>query len=66
MHTPFDGDIVFAVSTAKKEIGSMRAREVMRLGSIAADCIARAIARGVYEASSLGNIKSYRDTFKGG
>ncbi|HEX4295859.1 MAG TPA: P1 family peptidase [Rhizomicrobium sp.] len=66
VHTPFDGDIVFTVSTAKKELGSMRAREVMRLGSIAADCIARAIARGVYEASSLGNIKSYRDTFKGG
>jgi L-aminopeptidase/D-esterase-like protein len=66
VHTPFDGDLVFAVSTAKKELGTLRAREVMRLGSIAADCIARAIARGVYEARSLGNIKSYRDTFKGG
>lgn len=66
VHTPFDGDIVFAVSTAKKELGLLRAREVMRLGNIAADCIARAIARGVYEASSLGNIKSYRDTFKEG
>ena len=66
VHTPFDGDIVFAVSTAKKELGPLRARDVMRLGNIAADCIARAIARGVYEARSLGNIKSYRDTFKGG
>lgn len=66
VHTPFDGDLVFAVSTAKKELGPLRLREVMRLGSMAADCIARAIARGVYEASSLGNIKSYRDTFKGG
>ena len=36
----------------------------MRLGHVAADCVARAIARGVYEASSLGNIKSYRDTFQ--
>jgi len=66
VHTPFDGDIVFVVSTAKKDLGPLRARDVMRLGSIAADCIARAIARGVYEAKSLGNVKSYRDTFQGG
>ncbi len=66
VHTPFDGDIVFVVSTAKKELGGLRARDVMRLGSIAADCIARAIARGVYEAKSLGIVKSYRDTFQGG
>jgi len=66
VHTPFDGDIVFAVSTAKKQLTGLRARETMRLGHIAADCIARAIARGVYEANSLGNIKSYRDMFKGG
>jgi L-aminopeptidase/D-esterase-like protein len=37
----------------------------MRLGSIAADCMARAIARGVYEARTLGTVKSYRDIFKG-
>ncbi len=66
VHTPFDGDVVFAVSTAKHRLGDARAREVMRLGSIAADCIARAIARGVYEATTLGTARSYRDTFKGG
>jgi L-aminopeptidase/D-esterase-like protein len=65
VHTPFDGDIVFAVSTAKRKLGSMRAREVMRLGSIAADTMARAIARGVYEAKTLGTVKSYRELFKG-
>jgi L-aminopeptidase/D-esterase-like protein len=64
VHTPFDGDLIFAVSTAQREIAGPR--EVMRLGSIAADCIARAIARGVYEARSLGTIKSYSDTFQGG
>jgi L-aminopeptidase/D-esterase-like protein len=63
VHTPFDGDIVFAMATGRKKLGAMRAREVMRLGSIAADCIARAIARGVYEATTLGTMKSYRDTF---
>ena len=40
-----------------------RQRSIMRLGSIAADCGARAVARGVYEAVSLGAMKSYRDFF---
>ena len=65
VHTPFDGDIVFAVSTAKRKLGAMRGGDVMRLGSIAADTMARAIARGVYEAKTLGAAKSYRDIFKG-
>jgi hypothetical protein len=43
----------------------LRPRDVMRLGSIAADCLARAIARGVYEAKSLGNARSYQETFGG-
>jgi L-aminopeptidase/D-esterase-like protein len=64
IHTPFDGDVVFAVATAKRALAEPRQRQVMRLGSIAADCIARAIARGVYEAETLG-AKSYRETFSG-
>lgn len=63
VHTPFDGDIVFAVSTARSPLGEERARGVMRLGSIAADCVARAVARGVFEAETLGAAKSYRDLF---
>jgi L-aminopeptidase/D-esterase-like protein len=63
VHTPFDGDLVFAVSTAKRPIAEPRPRMVMRLGSIAADCLARAIARGVYEAESVGELKSYREKF---
>ena len=63
VHTPFDGDIVFALSTAKRRIAEPRQREIMRLGSIAADCIARSIARGIYEAETLGYVKSYRETF---
>jgi L-aminopeptidase/D-esterase-like protein len=62
-HTPFDGDIVFAVATGRRKIGDARPREVMRIGSLAGDCLARAIARGVYEAKSLGNSRSYRDQF---
>jgi L-aminopeptidase/D-esterase-like protein len=61
VHTPFDGDIVFAVSTQSREISEPRQAQVMRLGSIAADCLARAIARGVYEAESVGELLSYKD-----
>jgi len=63
VHTPFDGDVVFAVATGRKKLADSGPRAIMRLGSLAADCLARAIARGVYEAQSLGNLKSYRDTF---
>lgn len=61
VHTPFDGDIVFALATGKRPLGESRQRQIMRLGSIAADTLARAIARGVYEATTLGAMKSYRD-----
>ena len=57
-HTPFDGDIVFAVSngairlpTGRDEFG--RAASVARVGSAAADCLARAIARGVFESTRV-------------
>lgn len=63
VHTPFDGDIVFGVATAKRALGEARDRTVMRLGNAAADCLARAIARGVYEAQSLGEIQCYRAMF---
>jgi len=66
VHTPFDGDIVFAMATGKRALGEPRPRQVMRLGSIAADTLARAIARGVYGAETLGAMKSYRDSFQGG
>lgn len=52
-HTPFDGDIVFAVATAKNEMpeeGSLaRPASVAQIGAAATDCLARAIARAVYE-----------------
>ena len=63
VHTPFDGDLVYALSTARRPLEGPRPTEVMRLGMIAADCLARAIARGVYEAKTLGAFRSYCDTF---
>jgi len=62
VHTPFDGDTVFAVSTGTwgKETEA-RADLVNRIGLVAADCLARAVARGVYEATALGAFPGYRD-----
>jgi L-aminopeptidase/D-esterase-like protein len=66
VHAPFDGDTVFALSTGKRQLAEPRAAHVMRLGMIAADCLTRAIARGVFEAQSLGGVSSYRDIFAQG
>jgi L-aminopeptidase/D-esterase-like protein len=52
-HTPFDGDTVFAVATGgEPPSGGSRAALVARIGSAAADCLARAIARGVHLANN--------------
>jgi L-aminopeptidase/D-esterase-like protein len=52
-HAPFDGDVVFALATGKRPVEAPRQLTVARLGALAADCLARAIARGVYEATPL-------------
>ena len=46
---PFDGDVVFALATGMRPLTGADA-QLARLGAVAADCLARAIARGVYEA----------------
>lgn len=50
-HAPFDGDIVFAASTGKGE--TVDGGQLLEIGALAADCLARAIARAVYEATAL-------------
>ncbi len=54
VHTPFDGDIVFAISTGEKPLGDP-AQDLAELGATAAHSLARAIARGVYEATPFEN-----------
>lgn len=60
IHSPMDGDTVFVLST-----GTAPAPEpwhgVSTLGTMAADTVARAIMRGVYEAEGLAGVPSYRD-----
>jgi L-aminopeptidase/D-esterase-like protein len=49
---PFDGDVVFALSTAKQELAQPNALTLARIGSLAADCLARAVMRGVHAAQA--------------
>lgn len=48
-HAPMDGDTVFAAALQQRPLHN-RVRDITELGLAAADCLARAIARGVYEA----------------
>jgi L-aminopeptidase/D-esterase-like protein len=59
VHTPFDGDTVFVVSTGARALVDPLG-DIAKLGMLAADCTARAIARGVYEAEGLGAWPGYR------
>jgi L-aminopeptidase/D-esterase-like protein len=65
-HAPFDGDTVFAAATGKRPLGENAIRDLTEIGMVAADCLARAIARGVYEAKALpytNAIPSWKDRF---
>ena len=48
-HALMDGDTVFAVSTGQRVLCAGM-QDLIEIGALAADCVARAIARGVYEA----------------
>jgi L-aminopeptidase/D-esterase-like protein len=48
-HTPLDGDIIFALATARASLDTPI--DMVEIGSAGAACMARAIARGVFEAT---------------
>ena len=67
-HTMFDGDIVFCLSTGKHPLPTTTgffaapvAQAVSDLGHAAADCLARAIIRGILDAESAYGMTAYRD-----
>jgi L-aminopeptidase/D-esterase-like protein len=62
VHTPHDGDTVFAVATGTHDLAA-DPLSLGELGTLAADCLARAVARGVYHAASLGPARGWRDVF---
>jgi D-aminopeptidase len=51
-HAPMDNDVVFAAATARASVPA-DLRDLTEIGMLAAECVARAVARGIYEASPL-------------
>ena len=63
-HSLFDGDSLFVIATAQKEIDAdSRLLTLTHIGGLMADCLTRAIGRGVFEAQSRNGIISYRENF---
>jgi L-aminopeptidase/D-esterase-like protein len=64
-HAPLDGDTIFAAATGLRPL-TQPVIELTELGHLAIQVMARAIARGVYEATALpvpGALPSWRDRF---
>jgi len=64
VHAPLDGDVVFAAATCEKPIDPLVG--LTELGMVAANTVARAIARGVYAATALpfpGALPAWQDRF---
>jgi L-aminopeptidase/D-esterase-like protein len=64
-HTPQDGDTVFAVATGRLD-RHLDPLALAEIGTLAADCLARAVARGVHAAETLGGVHAWRDVFDRG
>jgi D-aminopeptidase len=65
--SPVDGDAVFAAATGRSS-QEPEIRDLVEIGMLAAECVARSIARAVYEATSLpfpGALPSWRERFGG-
>jgi L-aminopeptidase/D-esterase-like protein len=65
VHTPLDGDVVFSAATGAKPLADPF-YGLAELGMVAANVMARAIARGIYEATALpfpGSLPSWKDKF---
>jgi len=64
VHAPLDGDVVFAAATGQKPIDPLFG--LTELGMVAANTVARAIARGVHAANALpflGALPAWSDRF---
>ncbi len=53
-HTPYDGDLIFTAATGEKPLADPMV-DPLQLGHAAAICLARAIARAVFEATATAN-----------
>lgn len=62
-HLPFDGDTLFALSTTPdvRSTGAAEPAQLAMMGTLASGLIARAIARAIRAATSVGGIPALRD-----
>jgi len=60
LHTPFDGDTVFAAATGQRPLAGNPAVTLAQLGAAAAICLARAVGRAIWTAAPAGTVTSYR------
>lgn len=65
VHSPMDGDTVFVLSTGEREFTDSP-MEMTKLGTLAAECVARSVMRAVYAAEPLGGYASYRSSAAAG
>lgn len=74
VHTPLDGDSVFALATGAIEVEpasdtpaamSPETKLTAAVGAAAADCLARAVMVGVLAAEAVAGIPTYRDMLPG-
>ncbi len=63
IHTPFDGDSVFALSTGAGP--QVEPATLLRLGAAAADCLARAVMRALTAAEPLNGVPNWRERWAG-
>src|SRR3954464_1555711 len=64
VHAPLDGDVLFAAATCAKPVDPLVG--LTELGMVAANTVARAIARGVYQATALpfpGALPAWKERF---
>jgi L-aminopeptidase/D-esterase-like protein len=64
VHAPLDGDVLFAAATCEKPVDPLAG--LTELGMVAANVVARAIARGVFAATALpfaGAQPAWKDRF---
>lgn len=61
VHMPFDGDTIFALSTAAQEASGDESLVISLVGALAVRVMARAIAKAVRAATTLGGVPALRD-----
>jgi L-aminopeptidase/D-esterase-like protein len=61
VHTPVDGDIVFALATGTNK----EPADILQVGALAARAVERAVLRAVRSATSLPNLPAAHEWFEG-